>query len=67
MAFWLTALLIFGIGLLVVHQNFTFNHYIDLLIIAPPTLTLIENLGVMGFDNLLLPPAVLLMLYSMQA
>lgn len=66
MAFWLTSLLIFGIGLLAAHGDFSLSHYIGLLIIAPPILTILENLGILGIDNLLLPPAALLMLYIAQ-
>lgn len=67
LAFWLAALIILGIGLLFVGDQFTYSHYVGLLVFAPPILTVIENLGILGLDNLLLPPAVLMMLASAQA
>ncbi len=62
MAFWMTCLIILGIGLLSIRSQFTFSAYITLLIVGPPILTAVENLGVLGLDNLLLPLAVLAML-----
>jgi phytol kinase len=62
MAFWLVSLFILGIGLLFANDQFNFENYVGLLIFAPPLLTAIENLGILGLDNLFIPPAVILML-----
>lgn len=67
MAFWLTSLLILGVGLLAVHEQFSLSHYIGLLVVAPPILTAFENLGVLGLDNLFLPPLALFMLSIAQS
>lgn len=62
MAFWLTSMLIFGVGALFIKDQISFANYCLLLILAPPALALIENLGVFGFDNVMIPLAVLLAL-----
>lgn len=59
MTFWLTSLYIFGTGLLFVHNEVAFNNYTALLLLAPPLLTLIENISPSGSDNLFIPLAVL--------
>lgn len=59
MTFWLTSLYIFGTGLLFVHNKVDFNNYVTLLLLAPPLLTLIENISPYGSDNVLIPLAVL--------
>jgi phytol kinase len=66
MAFWLASLIILGVGLLFIRDQFDLSGYIGLLVVAPPVLTAIENLGVLGLDNLFIPPAVILMLSAAQ-
>jgi phytol kinase len=55
MTFWTVSLCILGIGLLFAHDLIPFSHYIALLIILPPILTLTENIAVLGIDNLAIP------------
>jgi dolichol kinase len=55
MTFWVVSLCILGIGLLPAHDLISSNHYIVLLIILPPILTLTENIAVLGIDNLAIP------------
>lgn len=61
MACWLIALAVLGIGLLF-SNILSFPHYILTIVILPPILTVLENLGVFGLDNLLLPAATIIFL-----
>lgn len=62
MAFWFTSLCILDISLLFAHETFSFTDFAVLLLVLPPVLTAIENLGVMGFDNIAVPVAAVLAL-----
>lgn len=62
MTFWLVSVCILGIGLLFVHDIISFQHYALLLIFLPPILAFLENLAVFGFDNVVVPVAVVLAL-----
>jgi uncharacterized membrane protein len=62
MTFWLASLCILGVGLLFAHDIIAFNHYALLLILLPPTLAFLENLAVLGLDNVVVPVAVVLAL-----
>lgn len=63
MAFWFTSLIILGGGTLFAHELISFNHYVILLLLLPPALTLVENAAVYGLDNLAVPVIVLLALH----
>lgn len=55
MTFWIASLCIFGIGLLGATEVIPINGYIWLIFLAPPALTLTENLCLYGLDNLIIP------------
>jgi dolichol kinase len=59
MAFWFVSLGILGVGTLFAQDEIDANSYGLLIILAPPLLTIIENLSPQGLDNLLIPVAVL--------
>ncbi len=59
MAFWITSLCVFGAGIPFAHDIITLHSYAVLLIVMPPILTAIENLSLIGLDNLIIPLAVL--------
>ena len=60
--FWLASLCILGVGLLFAHDYISFNHYVLLLVFLPPVLAFLENLAVLGLDNVVVPVAVVLAL-----
>jgi dolichol kinase len=62
MTFWLVSLCILGGGLLPAHLLIPVNHYALLLIFLPPILTLVENIAVLGTDNVAVPIAVIIAL-----
>ncbi|MDO8591777.1 MAG: hypothetical protein Q7R60_02555 [bacterium] len=62
MTFWSVSLCILAVGLLFAHDAVGFNHYVFLLIFLPPILAFLENLAVLGLDNLVVPVAVVLAL-----
>ena len=62
MVFWLVSLCILSFGLLFVNDSIPFNHYALTLFALPPTLTLLENISIAGFDNLTVPVTVVLVL-----
>jgi len=66
MTFWLISLAIFGVGLLLVGPFVSFQTYMILLVLAPPVLTVIENISIYGLDNLAVPLSVLLILHFAQ-
>jgi dolichol kinase len=55
MVFWIVSIGILTVGLLAAHDLFTFTDYYYLLLLLPPVLTLLENLAVLGIDNLIVP------------
>ncbi len=59
MTFWLTSLLIFGVGLMFASDSLTYQQYIVAVIAFPPILTAIENVSVGGIDNLTVPLATI--------
>ena len=67
MSFWLISLGILGAGMLVAHNMVGFNNYVWLLVLLPALLTEIENIGVFGIDNLLIPIITVLVLRLVQA
>ena len=62
MTFWIVSLFILGVGLLAAHSAIPFSNYIILLLVLPPILTAIENLAVLGTDNLAIPVVVVIAL-----
>lgn len=62
MAIWLSTVFILGFGLPFAQDIIGFSHYLPLLLILPPIVTLIENAGFFGVDNLAIPLVVLLVL-----
>lgn len=62
MAFWFTSFCILGVGLLFLHDSLSFTHYALLLVLLPPILAGLENLGGLGTDNIIVPVAVILAL-----
>ena len=62
MAFWFVSFCILGVGLLFLHNSLSFSHYALLLILLPPILAGLENLGGLGSDNVIVPIAVILAL-----
>jgi dolichol kinase len=62
MAFWLISLFVIGTGMLFAHGLISSNDYFLMLMLAPPLLTLLENLAVLGLDNVVVPVATVLAL-----
>lgn len=62
MVMWLASLYILGIGLLYDYQSLSFASYTTLILLLPPVLVLVENFSPNGFDDLLIPVAVILAL-----
>ncbi|MBI2591906.1 hypothetical protein HYW36_00255 [Candidatus Saccharibacteria bacterium] len=59
MAFWLASLYILGVGILFAHDLISFTNYALLLLVLPPILAALENLAVLGLDNVVVPVAVI--------
>jgi dolichol kinase len=66
MVFWLASVCIFGAGLLPAHSLITYQNYFLVLLLLPPALTLIENVSLLGMDNLLLSLVTIAVLKSIQ-
>lgn len=66
MVFWLASVCILGAGLLPAHGQITFQDYFLVLLLLPPALTLVENLSLLGLDNLLLALLTIAVLKSLQ-
>ena len=62
MTFWFVSVCILGTGLLFLHSGLSFSRYALLLLFLPPFLTLLENLAILGLDNVVVPVAVVLAL-----
>src|SRR5581483_4899643 len=62
MAFWLISLCIMAVGLLFLHNSVSFAEYTVLLLALPPVLTMVENVGGLGLDNIFVPLAVILVM-----
>jgi len=58
MAFWSSSFVILGIGLLFVLQPSIYAYAIMLLVL-PPLLSLLENLSILGLDNIVISVAVI--------
>ena len=66
MTFWFVSVCILAPGLLYAHSLFDFNHYVLLLLVLPPVLTVIENVNALGLDNIFVPLAVIIALQIAQ-
>jgi dolichol kinase len=55
MVFWIITVEILTAGVLASHDVFTYGDYFYILLLMPPVLTLLENLAVLGIDNLIIP------------
>jgi dolichol kinase len=67
MVFWIVSAEILTAGLLAANNVFSFQDYYFLLLFMPPILTVVENLAVLGIDNLLLPIFTILILRAFQS
>jgi dolichol kinase len=66
MVFWIATVCIFGYGLLSAHDFISYQNYFLILLLFPPLLTLLENLSIYGFDNIVIPIAVVVLLRALQ-
>lgn len=66
MTFWLVSLCILASGLLYAHNIIDFSHYVVILLVLPPVLTVVENVTGLGLDNIFVPLAVLIALQITQ-
>ena len=63
MVFWVMSLWILGAGLLIMTNGaMSYHQYFWLLVALPPVLTVLENISVLGLDNILVPTAVVTIL-----
>jgi dolichol kinase len=67
MTFWFVSTCILGAGLLYAHDVINFNHYVLLVLVLPPVLTIVENVVGLGLDNIFVPLAVIIALQIAQA
>lgn len=67
MVFWIATASILTPGLLAAHDIFSFNDYYYLLLLLPPALTLIENVAILGIDNLIIPVFLIIVLRIVQS
>jgi len=66
MVFWLASVCILGAGLLAAHAQITFQDYLLILLLLPPALTIVENISVLGLDNLFLALLTIAVLESVK-
>jgi len=62
MTFWLVSICILAPGLLFLPGSLSLTHYKLLVLALPPVLAFLENLAVLGLDNVVVPVAVVLAL-----
>jgi dolichol kinase len=67
MVFWIATVCIFGAGLLAAHDSISFQNYFLILLLAPPVLTLVENISLFGLDNLVLALLTVAVLRALQS
>jgi dolichol kinase len=67
MVFWIVTVEILTAGILASHSLFTYQDYFYLLLLLPPLLTILENLAVVGIDNLVIPLVTIVILSLFQA
>lgn len=66
MVFWIVSVEILTAGVLAAHNLFSYNDYYYLLLLLPPVLTILENLALLGIDNLIIPILTILVLRLFQ-
>lgn len=66
MVFWLASVCILGAGLLAAHGQITYQNYLLVLFLLPPALMIVENLSLLGLDNLFLVLLTIAVLRSIQ-
>jgi len=66
MTFWFVSVCILGAAVLFTSELISFDSYAALLLVLPPVLTALENLSVLGLDNIVIPAAVLAGLETVQ-
>jgi dolichol kinase len=66
MVFWVVSALILSTGLLAAHNVFSLHAYYFLILLLPPTLTILENLAIYGIDNVVIPIALIVILRLVQ-
>jgi phytol kinase len=66
MTFWVVSIFVLGGGLLAANDLIPISHYAVLLIVLPPVLTLVENVALLGTDNLAIPIVVVIALQLAQ-
>jgi len=66
MVFWIATVCIFGTGLLAAHDLISFQNYFLILLLAPPVLTLVENVSLFGLDNLTISLLTIAFLRALQ-
>ncbi|HSX17959.1 MAG TPA: hypothetical protein VLE51_01215 [Candidatus Saccharimonadales bacterium] len=62
MTLWFVSLCVLAVGVLFAHDLISFRAYVALLLALPPILVIVENITLMGLDNLAMPLVVLLAL-----
>ena len=67
MVFWIITVEILTAGVLAAHSVFSYQDYFYLLLLMPPVLTILENLAVLGVDNLIIPLVTIAILRLFQA
>ena len=65
MTFWFVSLCILGYGVLFASDVLLHNNYALLLVALPPALTALENFAILGFDNIVIPVAVIVALNAL--
>jgi len=66
MVFWIATVCIFGAGILPAHDLISFQNYFLIILLAPPAFTLVENLSLFGFDNLIISLLTIVVLKALQ-
>jgi phytol kinase len=66
MVFWIVSACVLAVGILSVHELFSFQNYYLLVTLLPPFLTLTENASIFGLDNLTVPLVTILALQMAQ-
>jgi dolichol kinase len=67
MVFWIVSVEILTAGVLAAHTQFSYQDFYYLLLLMPPVLTILENLAVLGIDNLIIPLVTIAILRLFQA
>lgn len=65
MTFWFVSLCIIGCGVLFASDILAYTNYALLLVALPPILATLENLAILGSDNIVIPVAVIFTLNTL--